>query len=737
MGLTAEAQPADANYDEAKVPTYTLPDPLRSEDGRAVERANQWTRKRRGEVLELFREHVYGRSPGRPKGMRFEVVEQDANALGGKATRKQVTIWFTGKADGPSMDLLMYIPNARRGPAPAFLGLNFKGNHSVSSDPAIRLSTRWVPNSEKEGRVGNRATEAARGTESNRWAVERIVERGYALVTAYYGDLEPDFAEGWKQGVRSVFPVDGRSRAMALDEPIDAMAPDAWGAIGAWAWGLSRALDYLHTDRDFDAKRVAVMGHSRLGKTSLWAGAQDERFAIVISNNSGEGGAALARRRFGETTQRINTVFPHWFCTNFKQYNNREDAIPVDQHELVALAAPRPVYIASAEKDRWADPRGEFLAGLGAEPVYALFGKVGLGVAEMPGLDRPVGEFIGYHYRTGEHDVLPYDWERYMDFADRHYASRGKTKASRAAAVTPELLGVQKIWDEAPHSAFTDLVRHRGEFLCVFREGKGHVSPDGAVRVLASKDGVTWTTAAVIRSDRGDLRDPKIVAAPGGRLLMTAAIALPQPGPVKHQTVAWYSRDGRKWGEPIDIGDPNLWMWRVSWWNRVAYGIGYDTHGEDFVRLYRSQDGRVFETVVPNLFDAGEPNESSIVFEPDGTAVCLLRRDGKPGTGFVGRSRAPYTQWDWKDLGVKIGGPHCLRLPDGRVVGAVRLYDGGVRTSLVWVDSVSGKITEFLKLPSGGDTSYPGLVWYQGVLWVSYYSSHEGKTSIYVAKVLL
>lgn len=422
--LGALGQPADTIYDEARVPAYTLPDPLRFQDGRTVTTARAWSQQRRGEVLELFRDQVYGRSPGRPRGLRFEVREWDPGALGGKATRKQLTVWFTGRRDGPSMDLLVYVPNHRKGPAPVFLGLNFEGNHAVSKDPKTRLASSWVANNDKEGRIGNRATEASRGSEASRWAVERLVERGFALATVYYGDLEPDFAEGWKQGVRSVFPVDGRRRAVASKEPIRELAPDAWGAIGAWAWGLSRAMDYIETDSDLNPKQVAVMGHSRLGKTSLWAGAQDERFAIVISNNSGEGGAALARRRFGETTRRINTSFPHWFCGNFKAYNDREDAIPVDQHELIALAAPRPVYIASAEKDRWADPRGEFLAGKGAEPVYALFGFQGLSVAELPGLDQPVGDRIGYHYRTGEHDVLPYDWERYMDFADRHYGRK-------------------------------------------------------------------------------------------------------------------------------------------------------------------------------------------------------------------------------------------------------------------------------------------------------------------------
>jgi hypothetical protein len=424
----------EPNYDEARVPAYTLPDPLVFANGKPVKDARAWERQRRPEVLRLFEEHVYGRSPGKPKGMKFEVLSLDQQALGGKATRKEVRVLFTGKADGPRMDLLIYLPNDAKKPVPAFLGLNFYGNHTIAADPGITLSTSWMRDSKEFGVVKNRATEASRGARTNRWPVEMILARGYALATIYYGDLEPDHAEGWKDGVRAVFnprgaavspsPLGGE-RAGVRGAPDDA-APDDWGAIGAWAWGLGRAMDYFEKDKDIDEKRVAVMGHSRLGKTSLWAGATDERFAITISNDSGCGGAALSRRAFGETVERINTSFPHWFNGTFKRYNGREGELPVDQHMLMALMAPRPVYIASATEDRWADPLGEFLSGKLAEPVYALFQKAGLGVAEQPRPDHPVGDFIGYHLRTGKHDVTDYDWEQYLNFADRHFGRKAR-----------------------------------------------------------------------------------------------------------------------------------------------------------------------------------------------------------------------------------------------------------------------------------------------------------------------
>jgi len=301
--------------------------------------------------------------------------------------------------------------------------------------------------------------------------------------------------------------------------------------------------------------------------------------------------------------------------------------------------------------------------------------------------------------------------------------------------MTAELLDLRRIWDRAPHNALTDLVRFENAWFCVFREGEGHISLDGKIRILTSGDGLAWGPAAVLSIPGSDLRDPKITVTPDRRLMINAAAAHDPSASVRHQSLVWFSRDGIEWSPPNKVGEPNFWLWRIAWNGNVAYGVGYSTVEPAMTRLYLSRDGITFEPVVEKMFGEGFPNETAIAFESNGRAICLLRRDGGTATAQLGVARPPYRDWDWKDLGVRIGGPHILPLPDGRIVAAVRRYGREPWTSLSWLDPVNGQIVESLALPSGGDTGYAGLCWYRDLLWVSYYSSHEQRTSVYLARV--
>lgn len=401
----------EANYDESKVPEYTLPDILTTLSGQKVTDRSAWEKERRAEILDLFSREVYGTVPSAEVDVSFEVTKNLTGVLDGLADMKEIDLVFSNGEKRDTASLLLFLPADRQEAVPVFLGLNFYGNHTIHPHPEISISGKYTRNSPQFYIFNNRLDENSRGTRSSRWPVEYILSHGYGLAVMYYGDLDPDYDDGFQNGLHPLFYKPGQTRP----------TEEEWGSIGLWSWGLSRALDYLEQDAGVAADRVIVFGHSRLGKTSLWAGAQDQRFAAVISNDSGCGGAAVSRRKFGETVQRINTSFPHWFNTNFKKYNNREEDLPVDQHMLISLMAPRPVYIASAKNDQWADPKGEFLSGYHAGPVYKLYGTETITSPEQPPVNEAVQtEGVSYHIRTGDHDVTRFDWVKYVEWAEKY-----------------------------------------------------------------------------------------------------------------------------------------------------------------------------------------------------------------------------------------------------------------------------------------------------------------------------
>jgi hypothetical protein len=379
------------NYDEALVGTYALPDPLVN-----VHDAKTWNEKRRPEIVRLFEENEYGRSPGRPPGMTFDVFDKGTPALDGKAIRRQVTVHFSADK---SMDLLLYLPAHATKPVPFLLNLSFSANSNTVDDPGVRTGEVWGPDKKK--------IPASEGRKFGKIDVARLVDAGFGFGTIYYGDIDPDFAEGFQYGVRANYP-----------KP----APDEWGTIAAWAWGLSRAMDYLETDKGVDAKRVAILGVSRLGKTVMWAGAHDTRFALVIASCSGEGGAALSRRNYGETVAHLTAPsrYPYQFCANYGKFAAHVDHLPVDANMLVALLAPRPVLLQTGDKDFWSDPKGEFLAAVAAGPVYKLLGKKGLETDQMPAAGTAIFHTIGYYMHAGGHGTIPSDWDQYLKFMQMH-----------------------------------------------------------------------------------------------------------------------------------------------------------------------------------------------------------------------------------------------------------------------------------------------------------------------------
>jgi hypothetical protein len=434
---------AEPNYDESKVGTFTLPDPLTMNNGAPVLTASDWTSLRRPEILKLYESFIYGAGP-QWRNMIDHMRENDNRALGGKALRKQIDLEFynySNRIDNdPTNDLklhlLLYTPADLRKPVPVFLCLSFTGNYADIDDKSVLVYPVW------DSKTDTLAvpSKVERGTSHN-WKIEEALARGYGVAILNYNDIEPDLADGtgWKYGVRSLYLKQGETNTDG----------NAWGAIAAWAWGASRVMDYLETDKNVDARHVILFGHSRLGKAALWAGAEDQRFAMVIASCSGEMGASLSRRDYGETVTTMCQTFPYWFCPNFLDYNNNLSAMPVDSHMLISLIAPRPLFLSTGSEDRWGDPRGEWEAAIAAAPVYKLLGEQGVvtnlppdvmtdgngtgsllksDVLEsypMPPLDVPVMRDVGFQTHTGKHDVLPEDWERFLDFADLHFF--GKT----------------------------------------------------------------------------------------------------------------------------------------------------------------------------------------------------------------------------------------------------------------------------------------------------------------------
>jgi hypothetical protein len=370
------------NYDESKVGDYTLPDPLVTQKGKAVTSAKAWEAGRRKEILRLFEEHVYGVMPAKFDAISFELVNEDRQAMAGKAHLKEVRILVANGGQQATLNLVLFTPNGTSSKVPVFLLINNR--------PA-------------------RNTDAKRDTLSGFWPAEEVIAAGYGVAAFQVADAAPDKKDDYQSGILRLFPEMAQRK-------------DGMKAIGAWAWAASRALDYFETDPQTDAKKVIVVGHSRGGKTSLWAAAQDRRFAMCISNNSGNTGAKISRRNFGESVERINGNFPHWFADNYTRYNGKESELPVDQHMLLALLAPRPLYLTNATEDLWADPTGTYLALKAAEPVFNLYREKSSLPSTPPSPDTPLlSKPIGYHNRTGKHNMTYYDWAQFVQFADLYF----------------------------------------------------------------------------------------------------------------------------------------------------------------------------------------------------------------------------------------------------------------------------------------------------------------------------
>ncbi|MGI4758032.1 MAG: alpha/beta hydrolase family protein [Janthinobacterium lividum] len=409
----APNKPADVagipvNYDEAEVGTYTLPSPLVMGDGKVVLDAKAWTTRRRPELVRLFETQQFGVAPGRPAGESFDVFDKGTPALNGKALRRQVVIYLNQEKTGPHINLLEYLPAkqaAAKKPVPMLLSINFGAPQNAVDDPGIRPVQVWDP------KTNTRVDAPAGGRAFGHIDAAALLDAGIGVATFYYGDVEPDYEDGFSNGIRAAYLKSAASRPA-----------DAWGSIAAWAWGMSRVQDYFETDPGVDAKRVAIHGVSRLGKTVMWAGAHDERFAAVIASCSGEGGAALSHRNYGETVAHLTAKgrFPYQFAANYAKYAGFPDPAPMDANLLIALVAPRPLLLQTGNTDYWSDPKGEFLAAVAAGPVYQMLGKQDLGTTTWPDAKQPILHDLAYYMHDGGHGMVPTDWAIYVDFLKMH-----------------------------------------------------------------------------------------------------------------------------------------------------------------------------------------------------------------------------------------------------------------------------------------------------------------------------
>ncbi len=393
-------------YTEAMAGTHELPEILRLNNGGAVTTPEQWWQQRRPEVFNLVEDNQYGRAPGRPETLSFEVFDEGTPAYDGTAIRKQVTIYFTDDRDDHYMDLLIYLPADAEGPVPLMLAIGWGPNGNAVDDAGVKPGRQW----DRDTKTRVAPDPQRRGF--FRLNVPLAVERGYGIATFNYSDVDPDSLDSLAHGVRALYLADGQA------EP----APDEWGAIAAWGWGVSRALDYFETDAQVDAKKIAITGASRLGKTVLWAGARDQRIACVVASVSGEGGASLSRRAYGERIAHLvaPTRYPYWFARNLQDWVGRMHEAPWDSHMILALLAPRPLLLHVGDSDRFSDPYGEFIAARAASPVYELLGAQGIPQFEFPPTGQLLPTTLGFFMHEGGHGVPPTVWPTFYDFLDIH-----------------------------------------------------------------------------------------------------------------------------------------------------------------------------------------------------------------------------------------------------------------------------------------------------------------------------